>query len=66
MKDLETDDFVVAKFTEGKFSRNFVGKILGNNDGQLCITFLRESSKVENIFIFPQVPDESVVDLSNS
>lgn len=51
-------DWVKVKFLYDKGIKTFVGKVLCTEDGNLVGTFLRQSSKCDNIFRFPDVPDE--------
>lgn len=56
---LEEGDWVNVKFVYNTGVKFYVGKILEvmNNHVAFCGSFLRQSSKSPDIFVFPEVPD---------
>ncbi|XP_046680977.1 uncharacterized protein LOC124367858 [Homalodisca vitripennis] len=47
-------DWVKVRFTYDKGVKVFIGKVLGIEDAEFIGTFLRQSSKCDNIFLFSQ------------
>ncbi|XP_046963332.1 uncharacterized protein LOC124532470 [Vanessa cardui] len=61
LKTPEKDDFVVVKFM-GKQTKHYIGKLLTNNElDEYDVSYLRKSSKVDNVFYFPLEPDLAIV-----
>lgn len=63
--ELKIDDYVLVRFQSEKNNQvYYVGKIIQDKTtaGSFEVTFMRKSSKIRNAFIFPAVPDVSVVD----
>ncbi|KAF5297287.1 hypothetical protein FQA39_LY12126 [Lamprigera yunnana] len=58
MNTLEPENFIIAKFCKGKFSKKFVRKILCHDGNDFTDTFLRENSKIKNAFIYPRAEDK--------
>ena len=63
----QEDDYVLVKFQGKKMMNKFcVGKIIGDEDedGDLEISYLRESAKVDELFVMPNIPDLASVHIS--
>ncbi|KAK4880813.1 hypothetical protein RN001_008959 [Aquatica leii] len=59
--ELEIDDFVIVELQTVKGRRQrFIGKIIHTNPHR-C-SFLKESTKTKNAFIFPAIPDEGDIE----
>lgn len=62
IKSLKENDHIVAEFDyQGRRGHNvkkkFIGKILSFHGSKIKCSFLRESSKQQNIYVFPFIPD---------
>lgn len=61
LHNLAIDDFVIIELKTVKgLARRFIGKLIQQNPYR-C-SYLKQSTKIKNAFVFPQVPDESDVD----
>lgn len=63
VKEIAKGDFVIVELKTAKgISRKFVAKVLEVlEDDTFECSFLRPSTKIQNVYFFPQVPDESLV-----